>query len=230
MSAWRLVLREILYRKMNFLLGVGAVLVAVGCVVAAISFLRRHDLHTEQRAAAQERDLRTKMAALEDDYRKITKGFGFNILILPKEQNLSDLYAEDFAAKHMPEAFADRLVKAKVASINHILPILQQKLKWPERERTILLVGTRGEIPAAGKEVTAPLLDLVRPGTVVVGYELHRSLKLAAGDKLTLLGREFAVARLQPERGNKDDITVWLNLAEAQKLLGKEGQVNAILA
>jgi len=230
MSVWRLILREILYRKASFLLGVAAVLVAAGSVVAAVSLLRRYDLRTEQRAAAQEAELRRTLAAAEDDYREITKGLGFNILILPKDQNLSDLYAEDFASKLMPEAYAERLLQARVASINHVLPILQQKLKWAERERTVLLVGTRGEIPSADKDASKPLLDLVAPGAVVLGNELHRSLKLSVGDKLTLLGREFTVSRLQPERGNKDDITLWINLGEAQKLLQRDGQINAILA
>jgi hypothetical protein len=230
MSIWRLILREILYRKANFVLSMLAIIMAVACVVAAIASLCRYDLHTEQLAVAQEAELRKRMAALEDNYRKITKNLGFNILILPKDQNLSDLYAEDFASKDMPESYAEQLTKAKVASINHILPLLQQKLKWPERERTIMLAGTRGEVPSLDKDAKKPILDLVPPGSAVLGYELHRSLKLAAGAKIVLLGREFSVARLQPERGNKDDITLWINLADAQKLLGKEGRINAILA
>ena len=104
------------------------------------------------------------MAVLEDDYRKIMLGLGFNVLILPKDQNLADFYAEDFASKLMPENYAERLVQARVVSINHVLPILQQKLKWPERERTIQLVGTRGEIALVAKGRKAALLDAVAPG------------------------------------------------------------------
>jgi predicted lysophospholipase L1 biosynthesis ABC-type transport system permease subunit len=44
------------------------------------------------------------------------------------------------------------------------------------------------------------------------------------------MGREFTVTRTHPERGTKDDITVWINLAEAQELLGRKGQINGILA
>lgn len=230
MSTWHLVLREIGYRKANFALSVVAVLVAAACVVAAISLLGRYDLRTEERAAQQEADLRGRMASLEDDYRKITKGLGFNILILPKDQNLSDFYAEDFASKLMPEAYAEQLVRARVASINHILPILQQKLKWTERQRTVQLIGTRGEIALLNKGRKAAMLDPVPPGGVVVGYELHRSLKLAVGQQLALSGQQFKISSLQPQRGNQDDITLWINLPEAQKLLGQEGRINAILA
>ena len=230
MSTWHLVLREIAYRKANFLLSVVAVLVAVACVVAAVSLLGRYDLRTEQRAAEQETELRQKMAVLEDDYRKITLHLGFNLLILPKDQNLADFYAEDFASKFMPEDYAERLVRAKVASINHVLPILQQKLKWPEQERTIQLVGTRGEIALVSKGRRTALLDPVPKGHVVVGHELHRGLKLKVGDQITLSGKQLTVSMLQPPRGNQDDITLWINLPEAQDLLGKKGQINAIQA
>jgi hypothetical protein len=204
--------------------------VAAACVVAAISLLDRYDRRTEQRAAEQEVELRQKMAVLEDDYRKISLGLGFNVLILPKDQNMADFYADDFASKLMPESYAERLVKAKVATINHILTILQQKMNWPEQQRTVQLVGTCGEIALLAKGRKTALLDPVPPGRVVVGYELHRSLKLAPGDTLTLSGRQFTVSTLQAQRGNQDDITLWINLSQAQALLDKEGRINAILA
>ena len=230
MLVGRLIFREIVYRKTNFLLSVMAVLVAVGSVVAALSLLDRYAIRNAERAADEKAELQTKMADLEDDYRKIMLKLGFNVLIMPKDQNLADFYAEDFASKFMPEDYAERLVRAKVVSINHVSPILQQKLKWPERERTIQLVGTQGEISLAGKGRKAALLDPVSPGHVVVGHELHRSLHLAKGDKLVLCGRTFNVSLLQPPRGNQDDITLWINLAEAQQMLGKEGKINAIQA
>ena len=230
MTSWRLVLREIRYRKANFLLAALAALVAAACVVAAVSLLQRYDLRTEQCAAAQVAALHKRTAALEDDYRKITKGLGFNVLILPKDQNLANFYAEDFAAKLMPESYAQRLVRAKVASINHIMPVLQQKVQWPERERTVQLIGTRGEIGVHDPGRQAAIQDAPAPGRVLVGHELHRSLKLAVGDKIVFRGLSLTVSRLMPERGNQDDIALWLDLAEAQKLLDRQGRINAILA
>jgi hypothetical protein len=44
------------------------------------------------------------------------------------------------------------------------------------------------------------------------------------------MGRKFTVHACHEERGNKDDITAWIYLAEAQELLDKEGKINAILA
>jgi hypothetical protein len=64
-----------------------------------------------------------------------------------------------------------------------------------------------------------PMVDPVAPGSIVLGYELHDSLGLKRGDRLTLLGREFTVGTCYAMRGNKDDITAWIHLAEAQELL-----------
>jgi hypothetical protein len=229
MTLPRLIVRELLYRRLNFALGLLSVAAAVACLVAQMGLLRQHDRRTEAIIAAKAAETRQRMAQLEDDYRKVTLKMGFNVLILPRDQNLADLYADDYASKFMPEEYATRLAKSRVATINHILPTLQQKVKWPERERTILLMGVRGVVYLQSPK-QKPLLEPVTAGTMVLGHELARNLQLAAGDQTKLLGREFIIARINPERGNKDDITVWINLTEAQELLDKKGQINAILA
>jgi ABC-type lipoprotein release transport system permease subunit len=229
MNVYHLVFHEILHRKLSFSLGVISASVAVACLVAELAMLQKHDARTDQVIAAKEAETRQQMAKLEDDYRKLTLKMGFNVLILPKGQNLSDLYADDFASKYMPEEDATRLAESRVATINHVLPSLQQKVKWPECERTVLLMGVRGEVYIQSKQ-QKPLLEPVAPGTMILGHELARNLALNAGDKTKLMGREFTVAKVNAERGNKDDITVWISLAEAQKLLGKPGLINGILA
>jgi len=230
MSLARLILLEIAHHRLNFSLGALSVCVAVACLAGEMASLSRHDARTDQIIAAKEKETRARMAALEDDYRKITKGLGFNVLILPHDQNLSELFANDFASKYMPEEYVERLAKSRIATIQHLLPSLQEKLKWPETERTIILVGARGEVPILLADAKKPILEAVPPGSIVLGWELHRSLKLKTGEKVKLLGREFVVGKLHPERGTKDDITVWINLKEAQTLLGRPGQINGILA
>ena len=55
-------------------------------------------------------------------------------------------------------------------------------------------------------------------------------MDIKVGEKVDLMGRQFTVHACHKERGNKDDITAWIYLAEAQQLLDKQGQINAILA
>jgi len=229
MNLRRLVFREILHRKLSFSLGVVSASTAVACLVAELAILQKHDARTDQIIAAKQEAIRQQMAKLEDDYRKLMLKMGFNVLILPKDQNLSDLYADDFASKYMPEEYATRLARSRVLTINHVLPSLQQKVKWPEYERTVLLMGVRGEVYVQSSQ-QKPLLEPVAPGKMILGHELARNLALKSGDKTKFMGREFAVDKVNPERGNKDDITVWISLPEAQELLGRKALINGILA
>ena len=230
MSIWRLVTREILHRKLGFALGVVSVAVAVGCLVGALTALDAHDARTEELLAETEAGAEERMRAVEDKYRKITKGLGFNVLILPKKQDLADVYADGYVSEYMPEEYVEKLANSGVLTVRHLLPLLQEKLMWAEYKRRIILIGTRGEVPMAHLEIKEPILVTVPPATMVMGYRLHKDIGLSVGSEVALLGRKFTVTKCKPERGNKDDITVWINLAEAQELLDRKGRINGILA
>ncbi|MFT5466320.1 MAG: putative ABC transport system permease protein [Verrucomicrobiales bacterium] len=192
--------------------------------------LADHDKKTETILTELETGMEEKMAKLEDEVRKSMKGLGFNIYIFPAGQDLSEVYAEGFASKTMPEEFVTTLANSKIVTVNHLLPSLTQKLTWEEHQRTVILIGIRGEVPLAHRDPKAPLIDPVAPGKLVLGYELHNSLGLEEGAKIVFQGQNFEVAKAHPARGTKDDITIWMNLAEAQQLLDKPGEINAIQA
>jgi putative ABC transport system permease protein len=230
MTIWNLLIHEILHRKLNFALAVLSVIVASGSLIGSVSLLRIHDIHTRKLLEQKQADLEKRMAQLQDDTRKAMLKLGFNIVILPKDQNLSDWYAEDYASKYMPEEYVNKLANSGIVTVRHFLPSLQQKIEWPEYKRKIILVGARGEVPNLHKSPVKPLVQPVPPGTISLGYELHRSLGMKVGDTVELMGRKFTVNACHEERGNKDDITAWIYLSEAQELLDKPAQINAILA
>ena len=219
MTIWRLVFSEILHRRMNFALGVLAVMVASTSFIGSITLLQIH-----------EADLTHGMDKLTDDTRKAMLKLGFNVVILPKDQNLADWYADDYASKYMPEDYVHKLANSGIVTVRHFLPSLQQKIEWHEQKRKIILVGARGEVPNLHKNPVKPMVQPVPPGTISLGYELHRSLDMKVGEKVKLMGKEFTIHACHKERGNKDDITAWIYLAEAQELLDKQGLINAILA
>jgi hypothetical protein len=229
MGILSLVLREIRHRRLGAALAAASVALAAGLLVASLALLREHDLATARLLAEKEKALKERLSVYEDDVRKLTKNMGFNVLILPRDADLARFYADDSPGSTFPETYAQRLVDSKVATLNHILPSLQQRVKWPERERTVLLVGVRGEVwlKAAGQK---PIQEAVAPGKLWLGHELHKTLSLKPGDRAAFMGREFTVDRCQAERGGKDDITVWMNLKDAQDLLNLPGRINAILA
>lgn len=231
MKLARLVSREIAHRKINFLLSVLGVALAVACVVAMICLLGAHQRHTESILEGMRAETGADMKKLEDEIRKSMKGLGFNIYIFPKDQEMAEVYAEGFASKTMPEEYAATLASSEIVTVNHLLPSLTKKLKWPEQnDRTVIAIGIRGEVPIAHKDPKSPLIDPVEKGQLVLGYELHRGAGLKPGDTTTFLGREFEITKCHDERGSKDDITLWLNLTEAQELLGEPGRINAIQA
>ena len=225
-----LVIKEMKRRKLNFFLGLLSVVFAVTTVTGALTMLRVHDHKTNEIITEKEAETGERMALLEDDYRKIMKKLGFNLLILPKDQNISDLFADDFASKLMPESYVDSLAASRSMLIRHLLPSLQQKIEWPEKRRTIILIGIRGEVPFLHKDPKEPMMIAVPKGTMEMGFELHDKLGLKQGDEVKLLDRKFKVGKCNEPRGNKDDITIWINLQEAQELLNKQGKINAILA
>ncbi len=230
MNIWRLVLREILHRKGSFLLGLISIGIAVATLIGAMSLLKSHDIGTQQILDREEQDLKEKVGALNNQIRKTMLKLGFNVVILPENQKLGDWYANDYASKYMPEDYVTRLADSGIMSVRHFLPSLQQKITWPERKQTIILVGTRGEVPNLHKNRVKPLVQPVPDGTIVLGHGLHKNDGLAVDDKVRLMGKEFVVVKCHSERGSKDDITAWISLADAQELLDKKGKINAILA
>jgi ABC-type lipoprotein release transport system permease subunit len=231
MSVWRLVGREISYRKVDFALGALAVFVAVGCLVAVMTLLRAHGSRVAEMNAEQAAETTAMMALNEDEYRKIMKEMGYNILILSRDQDLAEFYAKGFASKPMPEEFVSRLTNSSLLTVQHLLPTLYAQMAWPEQNGfPIVLIGVRGEVLHLHSNKGEPMLEPVERGAMRIGHQIQARLGLKVGDTVTLLGRAFQVAEVQDERGNTDDISVWIHLSEAQELLHQPQQVSAILA
>ena len=231
MTLWRLITREIVHHRLTFGIGLVSVIIAVGVFVAELTLLNAHDLLTRHIIAEKEKKVVEEMNLMEDDYRKIMKELGFNLLILPEDQRLENFYTEGYASKYIPEEYVDKLARSELMTIRHLLPSLEQKIRWTEQSnRSIILIGTRGEVPFLHREPKEPILIAVSPGKIVLGYEIWNSLELKPDDNVRLLGVDFQVSKIHPQRGNKDDITVWIDLGIAQKLLHKQGKINAILA
>ena len=229
MSIWTMMIREIAYRKVNFVLGLAGVAAAVGLLIGVLTCLELHDARSEGIVAGKEEETKAVMAGLRSDVKKAMQGLGYNAIILPKDQPLGDWYAEDYAAKAMPEPWAARLANTKEL-VDRYLPRLRRKLKWDEKQWTIIVVGV-GEECILDTSVCEdkPLVDAIPSGGCVVGYELHSALGLEAGEEIAVLGELFRVEKCERELGTKDDITIWVNLADAQKLLDKPDLINEIM-
>ncbi len=241
MSVWNLVVREMAHRRGSALSSLLLVVVAIGCLVGSQTLLRSDKLQTaeilaarraevEQAIEQRRREVEAAGLELQDAMRKTMKGLGFNVLILPESQDLAELHHTGTPTETMPESYVDKLANSKIVTINHLLPSVSKRVEWPERKMEVVLIGTRGEVPILHRSLKKPLLDAVPPGTMVVGYHVHRKLNIQAGDRVTFMGQEFEVTKVHPERGSIDDVSVWIDLRQAQELLGMQNLIHAILA
>ncbi|HAW29171.1 MAG TPA: hypothetical protein DCY03_13800, partial [Planctomycetaceae bacterium] len=117
MSLFHLIIQEMQHRKMNFLLGLLSVVVAVACLVAALTLLQADEIQTELILEKKTEEVKQAGAQLEDAMRKITKGLGFNILILPADEDLSEFHLTGMVAKTMPEENVKKLANSDIVTV-----------------------------------------------------------------------------------------------------------------
>ena len=230
MTISRLVVREILHSKLNFGLGLLSVVLAVGCLVGSLTLMNVHVVRMRMILEDKRIETQDKMRVLEDDIKRAMRNLGFNIVILPKDQNLSDWYADDYGAQYMPEEYVTRLAQSKIVTIEHLIPRLRQKVKWPETKWAVILVGISDRARNPSVNPYGLAVHPVPRGRIVLGHEVHQGLDLHVGDTIRFMGREFVVSDCRKELGTEEDMTIWVHLRDAQALLDKRGWINEILA
>jgi hypothetical protein len=62
----------------------------------------------------------------------------------------------------------------RISYISATSALSAAKIIWPEKNMTINLVGTRGEIPNLHLDPQKTWLQPVPDGTIILGYELHK--------------------------------------------------------
>ena len=202
-----LILREIWHRKLSFFLGLLAVTMAVTLFVALLTMSHVSD----------------------GEIKRLMRNLGFNLLIVPKDTNMENFWATDFAKEEMPEEYVYRLANSRKVEADHYVAILQKKVDWHGRQ--ILLAGWLAEMPSAGaKRKKSPMGLNIPQGRVYVGYELARGLSIQRGNQINLLGKSLTVDRILAETGSKDDICLYAHLHDVQEILNKPGKVNMIRA
>jgi hypothetical protein len=230
MNIWKMIFGELIHRKGNFVSAVLSVGGAVAFLVSTLTLLRIDQAQTNALLAQKQAAVEAAGLQLEDAMRVITKGLGFNVIILPEDQDLNELHLEGSLTRTMPESLVDKLSESDIVTVNHLLPTIVKKLTWPEHELPILVYGTRGEVPIMHRDPKKPLLDAVPRDQMIVGFEIAQKLGLKEGEQTTLMGTEFTIIKTHGQRGNLDDSTVWLNLKQAQEMFGLQNLIHAIQA
>lgn len=237
-NIWLIIKRELGHKKFGFVTGVLSLAIATAGFVGAMVLLKGDELATGQMFIEKERELREEMLLLEDDYRIIMRNMGYNVLILNSEQSIQELEREGYATTFLDYEDVWKIAESGMKTLNHLLPVLQQKFRWEEKNTDIFLTGIRGQVPVYSKpghltddhEYRSPIMERVPEGMAGLGEEIALALDLRPGDKITIKGEEFTVNRVYARRGTRDDLSVWIPLDKAQSILGKPGLISGILA
>jgi ABC-type antimicrobial peptide transport system permease subunit len=200
-----LILKEISYRKVNFLLSTFAVIVAVALFVA----------------------FATSGEAYRKETRKIQLGMGQNLRIIPKETPMDQFWSKGFSDYTMPEEYVYKFAELEGYEYTHLTGTLQRSVELNGRQ--VILTGILPEVMPPGRN-QPPMTFSVDRGTAYVGSEVARFFSLEAGDPIDIKGRSLKVTKRLVETGSSDDIRIYGHLHDVQEILGLEGRINEIRA
>ena len=215
MNPFRLIIKELYYRKINSLIILLTVIIASTVSVAIYSLSK----------------------ASENETRKIMREQGLNLYIFPKGTNLIDFYSVN-NTPYFPEKYVNVLAESKTFdAVRHLTGILQVKYPdWKDpngSSHQILLIGYMNEAMQRFLPEQELMGTDVEKGTVQVGSQLARNIPEGAPFKITgSEGKEYSfeiVKRFGEGKGMIDQ-GVAFNLEDLQTVLGMEGQINKIEA
>ena len=229
MKSVDLFLNELKYRWKGSLLAASAVAVAVLAVTAALHLLEEFDRQTQQEVHELQNRSQQRMNDLENEARLFAKSLGFNIFIYHRDQRLETFYADDVNTHYLTIEQSRALANADFALLNHHLPFLRQRYPLPEFGADVIIAGLEGEIYIKRK-FQKPMEVSIKPGEVQLGYAVAEHLQKRVGDMIAIKSKSYRITLCRKQLGTKDDIIIFMNLVDAQTLLGLKDQISGIMA
>ena len=201
----KLIIKEIKHRKLNFTLGILAIITSVALFTGFFTMTEASNRETI----------------------RLTRDMGFNLRVIPKETNINDFWSTGYSKNTMPQDYVLKFNKFKNFSYAHLTATLQEKIIW--RDKEVILTGISNEVEPSGKKKT-PMVFSIEDGTVIPGYEIAKEFNLHKNDSIEISNHHFKIAYSLNENGSKDDIRIFAPLKVVQQILGKKGQINEIRA
>jgi len=205
MRTFRLILREMLERKLNSLLSLLAIVIAAALFVAFF----------------------TTGEASKNETIRLMRDIGFNLRIIPEKTNMEKFWQMGYSEYTMPESHVHELASYEGISYAHLTAILQKKVIWQDRE--VFLTGIAPELSTPGRKKT-PMIFSIERGNVYIGFEIAQGLNLRKGDTIDICGKMFTVSHSLSESGSGDDVRIYAHLHDVQSLLNMENRINEIKA
>ncbi len=169
----------------------------------------------------------------QDDLNKQLENFGANMVIYPKSDAFSlqyggvNLASVDVKQSEIEEGDIEKIYTIKNAeNINIISPKVVGAVNVGENLIPIVGVNFTNELML--KKWWEIIGDVPNSNEVLVGYSLFKKLELAVGQELELNGKTFEISGFLNKTEMQDDNVVFVNLNEAQEILGKEGKISLV--
>lgn len=229
MKLSRLLTAEIKFRPLTSLVACLAVWIAAACVSTALITLKDYDQQTDSEIHALQERAHERMAALENEARIFAKSLGFNIFVYNSRQDLGKFHSTDTSDHFLTMQQANKLAESDFEFLNHLLPILREKYEWKEYSKSVIIGGIQGEIYIK-QQWQEPMEIELLTREVHLGYSISSELSIRTGDSVQIGGNSFKVTHVRQRLGTKDDITIFMNLGDAQHLLNRPGLISGILA
>jgi putative ABC transport system permease protein len=236
MNLKKIILKELLERKKQFLTSFIAILLGIIVIVAVKSVSNSSE----------------KAVAIQLD------NLGANILVLPQTATIDNYFAADINAPEMPEEYVDRITSSTIAGVDNMSPKLSARIEV--ENHLLVLTGILPKNELASKPLwqtvgfTDPGLqaacdpnnimnknrghqdprlqrrsiDSLGVQDCLMGSDAALQLGKKEGSTLNIKGTELIVAKILPQTGTVDDGRIFVHLRTAQKILGKEKKINAI--
>ncbi len=200
-----LILKEMAHRKWSTLLGVLAVVTAVGFSVAFF----------------------TTGEASQRETRRNLRDIGQNLRIIAKDTDMGAFWDNDYSSVMMPEEWVKRFEKVNGLFYSHLSATLKQRIDWDGHPA--LLTGMAAEVAPPDRRKPSMTYN-IKPGQVFLGHQLAQSRGVKKQDQIKIQEKTFTVASTLAEAGTDDDIRIYMHLKDAQELLGMPGKINEIQA
>ena len=207
MNPLTLIFKELSHRKVNAILSLLAVTIAVS---GSIIF------HTAFAGSLQ----RTK---------RIQRDMGQNLRIVSKDTDLAHFWDEGFSRETFPENWVKSFTNiTDTINYSHLSAVLKWKVQWRDTPAMIYGLAPREVAPPGRKKPI--MITPVKRGTVQLGRTLADIHGVKRDATVTVEGGKFEVARVLSEKGSGAEIRIYMHLADAQAVLKREGQINEIQA
>ncbi|MFW6255156.1 MAG: ABC transporter permease [Chitinivibrionales bacterium] len=228
MKLVNIVIREIKYRRVTFLLSAGALGVVLGAVLLSAHMLSRTHAEAKRSSARQIANTERMMKDMVKQYKDITARMANTIRIIPDRQDVVNFHTDGFASHTLTDDVWDELTTRFRKDIRFALPVLRKKVPLDAIRRSVLVSGL-GDVFEQGDSYTGQG-GIPRPkdGTVSLGYEIHQAMDIRAGDRVKLFNEEFTVESCESQRGSLSDITIWMTQKDAARVVDGADGINEI--